>query len=259
MSGKVFLSQTNHVAWIKIHNPEKHNAVSLAMWRELGDVLRQISSDVRCVVVRGEGEKAFVAGADISEFGTNRRDNAAVAAYDDAADEAMLLLANLPQPTVAMISGYCIGGGMALALSCDIRIAATSAQFAIPAARLGLGYGVAHVRRVVNAVGAAHAMDIIASARRYDAQQALAMGLINMTLPREGFEQWVDDYAQRIAGNAPLTIRAVKHAIRSLGGDTADGGLTQSDRLATACFASDDYAEGIAAFTQKRQPIFIGQ
>lgn len=258
MQGKVLFEQRGSVAWISIHNPAKRNAVSLAMWQELSDVLNRIGDDVRCIVVRGQGDKAFAAGADISEFGTSRRSPSDVAAYDVAADEAMARLSALPQPTIAMISGYCIGGGMALALCCDIRQASTTAQFAIPAARLGLGYGVPHVRRLVDAVGASHAMEMIATARRYDAQDALRIGLVNGVAPSDNFETAMAHYAATIADNAPLTIRAFKHAVRGLQGYAPDGHLVASSQLAAACFASDDYAEGVRAFGEKREPMFTG-
>lgn len=247
------------IVWIRIDNPAKRNAVSLAMWQELEQILAHIDEDVRCVVLRGEGEQAFVSGADISEFAGRRRTPEDVAAYDEAADRAMARLYGLAQPTVAMISGYCIGGGMALALSCDIRLASSSAQFAIPAARLGLGYGVMHIKHLLDVAGASNAMDMLASADRYSADEALRMGLVNRIFAIERFNETVGAYVEQIAANAPLTIRAAKHTIRDLVRLPSDTDLAGSEAMIVQCFESDDYAEGIRAFMEKRAPKFLGR
>jgi enoyl-CoA hydratase len=259
VSGKVLLDRVGGVAWIRIHNPTKHNAISLAMWRELEQIASLIDDDIRCIVVRGEGERAFVSGADISEFGSTRRTPQDIAAYDCAADAAMSRLEGLAQPTVAMISGYCVGAGMALALCCDIRLASDSAQFAIPAARLGLGYGVVHTQRLLDVAGAAAAIDMLASANRYSAGEALTMRLVNRVTCSENFVKDVEAYVGRIAANAPLTIRAAKRTIRDLRRATLHTDLSVCKQMLADCFLSEDYAEGICAFTEKREPVFWGK
>lgn len=258
-NGRLAVERRGMVAWITIDNPSRRNAMSLDMWRQLKKILDEVGDDTRCIVLRGAGDKAFVSGADISEFADRRRSQEDVTAYDDAADGAMAKLQDMPQPTVAMISGYCIGGGVALALSCDMRLAADSSQFAVPAARLGLGYGAPGLKKLLDAVSVPTALDIMISARRYSAAEALAVGLVNRLHPAEALEQAVGDYAAAIAENAPLTIRAIKRTIKELTRTNSAADLDLCRRLADQCFASDDYMEGLRAFMEKRSPNFLGR
>ena len=258
-NGRIGLEHKGPVAWITIDNPAKRNAVSLAMWRQLDALLCDVGEDTRCIVVRGAGDKAFVAGADISEFIEQRRSPENVAQYDEAADAAMARLHTMPQPTVAMISGYCIGGGVALSLCCDIRLADDSSQFAVPAARLGLGYSPTGLKQLLDVVSVPVATDIMVSARRYSAAEALAMGLVNRVYPQGALAHEVEDYAAAVARNAPLTVRAAKRTIKELARTNPAADLDLCHGLAAACFASQDYLEGVNAFMEKREPQFSGR
>lgn len=257
MAASVDLSCEGPVAWITISNIEKHNAMSLQMWRDLDAALIKVPDESRCIVVRGAGEKAFVSGADISEFAGQRRSPEDVTAYDAYADGAMAHLYDAPQPTIAMISGYCFGGGVALALCCDIRLAAETAEFSVPAARLGLGYGPDGLKKLLDVVSAPVAMDIMFSARRFTAAEALGARLINRTFAAAALEAETRAYAGIIAGNAPLTIRAAKRSIRELTKSSA-ADLEYCRALTAQCFNSDDYLEGARAFMEKRRPRFKG-
>lgn len=256
--GRVTVEFTNAIAWVTIDNQAKRNAMSLVMWEELGRVLTGIGDEVRCLVLLGAGDKAFVAGADISEFEGQRRRPEDVARYDAAADAAMERLYNFPQPTVAMISGFCIGAGMALALCCDMRMADENSSFAIPAARLGVGYGAPNLKHLLDAVGVSIATDLMVSARRLSAQEAFRVGLLNQLHSSDDLRAEVGRYTAAIARNAPLTMRAVKRSIKELARISSSADLALSDQMMKACFASDDYREGIAAFMQKREPQFKG-
>jgi enoyl-CoA hydratase/carnithine racemase len=242
------------------NNPEKRNAVSLAMWERVAEILDDFKRDdeVRVVVVTGAGGKAFVSGADISRFGDERADDTAAARYGQVVEHACLTLYAYPKPTIAMIRGYCIGGGTGLAVCCDLRICSEGARFGIPAARLGLGYAYAGVKRLVDLVGPAFAMEIFLTARQFTAPEAFAMGLVNRVVPDDGLESFVRDYAASIAENAPLTMRAAKLAIGEAMKDHAERNTAAVDEIVRRCFASADYKEGRTAFLEKRKPAFRG-
>ncbi|PJK30809.1 enoyl-CoA hydratase [Minwuia thermotolerans] len=248
------------VGWIIFNQPEKRNAVSVEMWAAVPQIMAYYDADpeVRCVVLKGAGEQAFIAGADISEFGEKRNSPEATKHYDAVSAEAHRALALSPKPTIAMINGFCIGGGVAVALSTDIRIAADNGRFAVPAARLGLGYGAGGLKRLIDVVGPAFAKEIFFTARQFDAAEALAMGLVNRVVPAAELESYVLDYARRIAENAPLTIRAAKMTIDELLKDAERRDLAACEAAISQCFASADYAEGRTAFMEKRKPRFRG-
>lgn len=248
------------IGWVTFNNPARRNAISLEMWEGLGTILEsfQKDDDVRVVVMLGAGDKAFVSGADISEFEAKRGDAKQKESYGEVAAHANRWLVKLDKPLIAMIQGYCIGGGLATALAADIRFATPDSTFGIPAARLGLGYEYGGLQRLCNLVGPSRAKDIMFSARYMDAEEALAMGLINRICPIEELEREVRDYAALVAGNAPLTVKAAKAAINEAMKDETDRKLDDVSEMIDACFDSEDYKEGRRAFMEKRKPEFRG-
>jgi enoyl-CoA hydratase len=249
------------VGWMTFDNPARHNAMSMEMNRAIPTIIETFSRDpaVRVVVMRGAGGRAFVSGADISEFGERRTSVDARKEYDAVAGAAQNALARLELPLIAMIEGFCMGGGVLTALKADIRIAADNAQFAVPAARLGLGYHYGGVEALVQLVGAAAAAEILYTARRYSADEAFHIGLVNRVVAATDLESVVADLADSIAGNAPMTIRSIKAAIREVGKVPDRRDLERVAELTEACFRSEDYLEGQAAFLEKRPPVFRGR
>jgi enoyl-CoA hydratase len=260
LTDKLIARKDGAIGWVIFNNPDRHNATSYEMWQSLPMVLEAYVKDpeVRVIVFRGAGEKAFSAGADISQF-KEKRSGAAATEYNAAADAASQALRQCAKPTLAMIRGYCIGGGTAVAVGCDIRIAADDARFGVPAAKLGLGYRFDGIKRLASVVGPARTAEIFFTARQFTAQEALQMGLVNRLVPAVELEGVVEDYARAIALNAPLTIAAVKRALIELQKDPAERDLALCQRMVDACFASEDYREGQAAFMEKRKPRFTGR
>ena len=249
------------IGWVIYNNPKRLNAISLEMTEAIPFIFDTFEArdDVRVVVLRGAGDRAFVSGADISEFEKSRSSEDSRRIFDEKGKLAAARVAALSKPIIAMIQGYCIGGGLMTALRADLRIASEDAQFGIPAARLGLGYGYAGVTALVDLVGPAAANEVLFSARRFSADEALRMGLVNRVVARPALEPAVLDLARRIADNAPLTVRAAKFAIRQCVRDPAARDLDESARLVEACFRSEDYVEGRRAFMEKRRPVFRGR
>ena len=255
----VLLGVQGHVATITFCNEARFNAMAYSMWLKLGDYLEDLHQrpDVRVLILRGVGEKAFVSGADISEFGEKRNDPEQVALYDRAISRAQGALAAFPRPVIAAISGICYGGGLGLILACDLRFAAPNAKFRMPAARLGLGYAYTGLKRMVNILGVAKASEVFFTANVYPATEAHALGLVN-SLHTDVFAH-AKTLAEQIAQNAPLTIAAAKLAMNTVMAGSEPHDVAKVDLAVKACFASKDYSEGRAAFAQKRDPIFKGE
>jgi enoyl-CoA hydratase/carnithine racemase len=247
-------------ARITLSNPARHNSMTLGMWQELPNaVARAVADDaVRIIVVTGAGEKAFCAGADISQFGETRSSESAVAIYNEAVAAANAALANAAKPTIALIRGICFGGGFGLAMSCDLRLATEDSRFRIPAARVGLGYGYAGIDALVRKIGMAGVAELLLSARIFDSADAQRYQILHRIWPRADFEAGAEGYLGDMAGNAPLTLQAVKRALIELSRPEAEREPAAADALVAKCFASLDYKEGQQAFLEKRPPVFRG-
>ena len=258
--GHIRLEKDGAIGWIIIDQPARHNALTAAMWRSLPALVGEAEADsgIRVIVLRGAGGKAFSAGADISEFDTAREGEAA-RAYDALNQDAFDALSGASKPVIAMIQGFCLGGGMALALCCDLRVAADGAQFSIPPAKLGLGYHPRWIKPLLACVSPASAKELLFTAERYGTGDALRMGLINRIVPPDQLEAAVRALAQTIAENAPLTIHAAKRTIDAFAADLAPAQMQELSELAERCMASEDYAEGRRAFLEKRKAQFKGR
>ena len=261
LTDKLIARKEGAIGWVIFNNPERHNATAFEMWQSLPLVLDAYANDpdVRVIIFRGAGEKAFSAGADISQFKEKRSSVEAVKEYNAAADAASQALRQCTKPTIAMVRGYCIGGGTAVAVGCDIRIAADDARFGVPAAKLGLGYRFDGIKRLASIVGPSFTAEIFFTGRQFTAQEALQMGLVNRMLPAAEVERHTLDYANTMAGNAPLTIAAVKRSLIEMQKDPAERDLDLCQRMVDACFRSEDYREGQTAFMEKRKPQFKGR
>ena len=257
---KLIARKENGVGWIILNNPERHNAISLEMWSGAMEAMQDFRADksVRCVVVTGAGGKAFASGADISKFKDERQEAAAVAHYQETTQKAYDTVLGMPIPTIAMIRGYCIGGGTALAVCCDLRICTENAKFGVPAAKLGLGYGLNRAQPLVDLVGPAFAKEMFFTGRQFDAREAERMGLVNRVVADDQLEAAVQELARTIAENAPLTVRCAKLVVGEALKDSQTRDVAATERAVAACFASNDYKEGQAAFMEKRKPKFIG-
>ena len=258
-TGKLRVERDGPIGRLVLDNPERRNAINADMWRAIAPAMAAFNADasIRCIVIRGEGTQAFAAGADISEFEKNRASEGDVKQYEAATSAAHHAIESSPKPVIALIHGFCVGGGLAVALSCDLRYADASSRFAIPAARLGLGYGVHGTGRLVATVGHAAAREIMFSARRYDAGEALAMGLVNRILPDAELDDYVRKVALELAANAPMTIAASKAVINALAEPSGD--FSAAETAVARCMKSEDYVEGRRAFMEKRAPAFKGK
>lgn len=259
MSGHIRTEKEGAIGWMIVDHEPRRNALTAQMWRELPLAAAALEADpeVRVIVLRGAGEQAFVSGADISEFKQLRMGETS-AQYEHENALAFGALAQVQKPTLVMIHGFCIGGGVAISISTDLRYAADDAVFAVPAGRLGLGYPLPGIEALIQLVGFARAKELFFTARRFDAHEALRMGLVNEVFPKAELETRVREIAASIADNAPLTLRAFKRTAIEFAKSSSERDHAATQAATAACFGSQDYAEGIAAFLEKRRPKFRG-
>jgi enoyl-CoA hydratase len=248
------------VATLRLRNPSRRNAMSIAMWRQLAGLTADLAGreDVRVVIIRGDGEKAFSAGADISDFESKRSAGETARVYDDLVEDTCRAIEAIPQPTLALVVGACMGAGVSIAASCDLRVAAEDAFFSIPAARLGLGYDPRGIRRCLRVFGADATRELLFLADRLPARRAAELGVVSRLAPAAQIDALAAECTDRIAANAPLTIKAAKMAMRAHLAEDAVL-LAEAERLYAAADASADYAEGRRAFAEKRIPRFTGR
>ena len=248
----------NSTGWLVLDRPERRNALNAGMWGAIPPLMKSLDehADVRAIVIRGGGAEAFAAGADISEFGAARSDAASAAQYEQLNGEALAAIRRCSKPVIAMIRGFCIGGGLAVALACDLRVAAPSALFSLPPARLGLAYPLDGLRDLVASIGPSAAKEMIFTARRLDAADALRIGLVDRVA--EDAEAETAALCAEIAQGAPLTITHAKRALDFITGKPGHEDDAEIAWLAARCFDSADYVEGRKAFAEKRKPVFKG-
>jgi enoyl-CoA hydratase/carnithine racemase len=255
------VEKRGRVGWIVLSQPAKRNAINGAMWRGIPPAMAQFDADpeVRCVAFRGAGTEAFAAGADISEFEKIRAERAAVAEYDGLLDRVLHAIQDSRKPSVAMIYGFCMGGGLEIALACDLRYCGESAQFGIPAAKLGLAYNIEGHKRLVETVGHARAREILYLGRRYGVEEALAMGLVNRVVRDAELEAYVSDVVKTLCENAPLAIANSKTMIEEFVKSSGAPDATLMEAAMARCTKSADYEEGRRASMEKRKPRFTGK
>jgi enoyl-CoA hydratase/carnithine racemase len=259
--GKILKSVTDGVGIVTFNNPDKRNAMSIEMWEGLGTALIELREDdaVRVVILTGAGDKAFMSGADISQFEKNRHNAQAAEAYNRKSDSQRALLAEFPKPTIACIRGFCLGGGMQVAMLTDIRFAAEDSQFGIPAAKLGIAYGFDGLKNLVSLVGPSQARLILYTGLRIDSTEALRIGLVDRVIADGRLWDETLDIARTISGNAPLAVKAAKITIAQVLKDKDERDMEAIKAISTACMDSEDFREGRQAFMEKRKPQFKGR
>jgi enoyl-CoA hydratase len=258
---EILIRRDGSVGRVVVSNPDKYNAMTTDMWRALPERIAELDADpaVHVIVLTGDGDKAFVSGADISQFESQRTEAAAQERYNEAVDVAYMAPVKAGKPVIAAIRDICMGGGLGLAAACDIRLCADDARFRMPAARLGLGYKQAGVQRFVSLIGVQNTYDIFFSARVFDAAEALRMGFVSRVVAPGALDEAVMALAAMIGENAPLTTRAVKLTVNAVLGNHAEANAQSAQAAIDLCNKSADYREGVRAFGEKRKPVFTGR
>lgn len=262
MSQAILLTKDRGIATITINRPAQRNAVTYEMWKHFAALMVQLKADpeVRVVIIRGAGTEAFSAGADIAEFEEQRKNSSLAKQYHVAVEEALEAIAHVPRPTIAMVAGYCVGGGLELATATDLRIAGDNSRFGIPTAKLGIVVGYHEMSRLVRLVGSGRTMDILLTARLVEADEALRIGLVSRLVPVAELERYTEQVATEIAGYAPLSHRWHKEILETVLRNPSLDGLTPEEaKLTFACFDTEDFQEGRLAFLEKRKPQFRGR
>ncbi|MEM7252117.1 MAG: enoyl-CoA hydratase [Pseudomonadota bacterium] len=259
--GKIAAEKNGNVGRVIFDNPAKHNAVSKAMWDQLSEAIATMESDndVRVIVLEGAGDKAFVSGADISKFESERANPSRIQEYGESVNRGYAAVQYAKKPTIAKIRGICFGGGMGIAICCDLRICSDDSGFCIPAAKLGVGYGHQNTAVLVGLVGPSFAKEIFYTGRRFNAEEARQMGLVNRVVGREELDRYVADYVQKMAENAPLSLKTTNLIVNELTKDETERDLALCERLVEECAQSEDIEEGRRAFMEKRKPQFQGR
>jgi enoyl-CoA hydratase/carnithine racemase len=262
MTDKIITRKDGAIGRLIFNNPDKLNAISLEMWEGMGDAMATFEADpeVRVIVLSGAGGKSFVAGADVSKYEEERMGENAQEHYAQTGERALSALYNSEKVTIAAIDGWCIGGGISVAVSSDLRYCSSKSKFGQPAMRYGIGYRYKSLRRLVDIIGVPASKDMLLGGLQFDAQEALTKGLVGRVVPEgEEFDAFIEKTAASIAGGAPLTATQVKYTLATILKDPAERDLDQCEALFQVCYASADYKEGIRAFAEKRRPVFVGR
>ena len=257
---KMIGKKVGGVGHMIFNQPEKRNATSLEMWQAAKIILDDFAADpnIRCLVLSGAGDKSFVAGADISQFEKSRSDANAAAEYERISAEGKQSLNDFPKPVIAKIQGFCLGGGLVVAMAADFRICSDDSQLGVPAARLSIAYSYDAIRRLCSLVGPSYAKDILITARRIQADEALRIGLVNRVVAVADLDGAVAEYTDAIEENAPLSMQASKLTVTEILKDSSERDLAAIDEIGRICFDSNDFKEGRTAFMEKRRPVFTG-